>query len=137
MVWKRCLAEIRVYDIINSAPPPGLRRKPNRSGAGKKNAPPPDFAGGRRSDSQVRLQEVFLLPLPRGVEEVQDATGKTANANRKIVNAARAPSPKRAQMYLATGSSCKWKSRTLAIKPFKTIKTVNKNLIIFMLLKLI
>ena len=93
--------------------------------------------GGRRGDSQVQVQEVFLLPLTRGVEEVQDATGKTANANRKIVNAARAPSPKRAQMYLATGSSCKWKSRTLAIKPFKTIKTVNKNLIIFMLLKLI
>ena len=65
--------------------------------------------------------------------ESQGVTGKAINAISMIVNAARAASPARAQMYLTTGFSWEWKSRTPAIKLFKTIKIVNKSLIIFMI----
>ncbi len=115
VVWKRCLAEIRVYDIINVNPAaaPGLRGKSNRSEAGEKKAPPPDFARGGAVIARFRFRRSSYCPCraaregdgAAGLGEVQGATGKTANANRKIVNAARVPSPKRAQMYLATGSS--------------------------------
>jgi hypothetical protein len=69
--------------------------------------------------------------VARGVANVQGATGKTVNAISKIVNAAMPASPMRAQIYLTTGFSLKWISRILAIKPFKTIKIVNRALFIF------
>ena len=43
------------------------------------------------------------LGLVSGVAKGQGATGKTVNAISRIVNAARAASPARAQIYLTTG----------------------------------
>ncbi len=45
--------------------------------------------------------------LVSGVAKVHGATGKTVNANSRIVNATMAANPTRAQIYLTMGPSCK------------------------------